>query len=129
MITINRPGPGSADSEPESIGTGVLAGPHQDSTIVVRLPEKDMEQQQLVELVEGAVTASSLLNLPELFIYATAEQLPQLAVATAEVPGIPEGFRLCQIDVETGELPDLPATATTLSVESLLRLNRARQAV
>lgn len=129
MITIKHPGQESADSEPESSGAGVLARPTQDSVIAVRLPEKNMEQREMLELVRGAVTASSLLNLPELYVYATAAQLPQLAVATAEVPGIPEGFRLCQIDAETGELPELPANATRLSVESLLRLDRARQAV
>ncbi|QGU06145.1 hypothetical protein COCCU_00885 [Corynebacterium occultum] len=126
MMTMNLQGPEPLESEPESICTSGV--PAMDSAIVVTLPDAAMEHGELVELISGAVSASHLLGLPELLLYASAVQLPGLAVAAAEVSEIPEGFQLRQIDAESGELSDLPANATQLSVDSLLGLDRACQA-
>ncbi|MGD7002306.1 hypothetical protein [Corynebacterium halotolerans] len=119
MITTKNPGSDSVESEPDS---------PIDSVIAVRLPDADLGQQELSELVSGAVTATRLLALPELYLFASAEQLPGLAMAAATVDDIPEGFQLCQLDAESGEMVDLPENVTPLSVESLIRLTRAREA-
>lgn len=126
MMTMNHLGSETSESEPESISTGGI--PAADSAIAVELPELQLQHREMVELLNGAVSAARLLGLSDLLLYASAEQLPDLAVAAAEISDIPEGFQLRQIDADTGELSGMPDNATRLSVDSLLRLDRACQA-
>lgn len=123
MITTKKPESEPVDPDPESTA---------DSVIVVRLPEGDLEQSELIELVQGAAMAARLLDLPELQLCATAEQLPKLAMAAAEVDEIPEGFQLRQLDVTADQMENSAEESdnpTWLSVESLIRLTRARETV
>lgn len=126
MMTMNHLGSETAESEPESISTGGI--PAVDSTIVVELPELQLQHRDMVELLTGAVSTARLLGLSDLLFYASAAQLPDLAVAAAEIDDIPEGFQLRQIDADTGELSDLPDNITKLSVASLLHLEQVCQA-
>lgn len=122
MITTKQPGSDASDTEPLSLT---------DSVIVVTLPDTQLRQHEMTELVAGAITAMRLLGLPELYLCGSAEQLPELAMAAAEVDDIPEGFQLCQIGTETGTVSGLPEgreSITKLSVDSLIRLTRAREA-
>lgn len=123
MITTKKPESEPVDPDPESTT---------DSVIVVRLPEGQLGHSELIELVAGAATAARLLDLPELQLCATAEQLPKLAMAAAEVSDIPEGLQLCQSDAAADQMEnevEQPENPTVLSVESLIRLTRARETV
>ncbi|AGF71226.1 hypothetical protein [Corynebacterium halotolerans] len=100
-----------------------------DRSVIAVKVEESVDADTAAELIDGVITAAGLLALPEVHVWADGETLPLLAVAAGDIPELPEGFQLRQLDADSHEVFAEEGEGTTwLTYTSLVQLARSRRA-
>lgn len=99
-----------------------------DRSVIAVKVEESVDATTAGELIDGVLIAAGLLALPEVHVWADGETLPLLAVAAGDIPELPEGFQLRQLDADSqGAFAEEAEGTTWLTYASLVQLARSRR--